>query len=113
MNERLIDEIIGKLDYAAATMPGRPEAQLIYIRQAVESLRDDHPGDDIARAIDEVAETEAVMDEAKAEIERLKAFREAVMEAMHENAGNLQNPFAYIWQAKWEEIKAAEKARET
>ena len=40
------------------------------------------------------------------ELERLRAFRDAVVGEIHENAGNTQNPFAYLWQSRWEEIKA-------
>lgn len=45
-------------------------------------------------------------DSLKVEVERLRCFRDAVVEAMVENAGGGQ-PFAYIWQTRWDEIKAA------
>ena len=48
----------------------------------------------------------------KCEIERLQAFRDAVYENIVENAGG-QFPYAYIWQARWDGIKAAEKTHAT
>jgi hypothetical protein len=42
---------------------------------------------------------------AQGEIERLHAFRRAVMNSMVEHAGREQNPFAYIPQQEWEKIK--------
>jgi len=47
------------------------------------------------------------------EEERLQRFYDSVISVMHENAGNLNSPFAYIYQKEWEKIKeAAEKARD-
>jgi hypothetical protein len=50
--------------------------------------------------------------EAKKELERLRTERDAladwqrrVVDTMHENAGNLQNPYAYIMQSRWDELK--------
>lgn len=43
--------------------------------------------------------------EAADEIERLRQFRDAVTNAMHERAGNDASPFAYIWQDEWVSIK--------
>jgi hypothetical protein len=42
---------------------------------------------------------------AIAEINHLRQFRDAVLAAMRENAGNLDNPYAYIPQQEWEKIK--------
>lgn len=43
------------------------------------------------------------------EIERLRAFRDAVLSSITEHAGGGQE-YAYIWQDRWEKIKAAEAA---
>ena len=46
----------------------------------------------------------------RAELERLQSFRDAVYGSIIENAG-AQSPFSYIWQGRWDEIKADEKGK--
>lgn len=48
----------------------------------------------------------------KVTIDRLRAFRDAVYAKMRAGAGNLTDPFAYIFQREWDAIKAAEEAGE-
>ena len=43
---------------------------------------------------------------AAGEIERLQAFRDAVLDSIIGNAGNETDPFAYIPRRRWDEIKA-------
>lgn len=63
-----------------------------------------HEGIVITELLD--SDLRLIADSQAAEIVRLRGFRDAVVEAMVENAGGGQ-PFAYIWQRKWDEIKAA------
>lgn len=42
------------------------------------------------------------------ELDRLREFCDAVHREITENAGG-GTPFAYLWQSRWEQIKAAEK----
>jgi hypothetical protein len=46
------------------------------------------------------------------ELARLRAFRDAVYREIYENAG-AQTAYAYIYQHRWDEIKAAEKGKGT
>ena len=46
---------------------------------------------------------------AVAELERLRAFRDAILGSITENAG-AQTAYAYIYQHRWDEIKAAVEA---
>lgn len=46
------------------------------------------------------------VDEVCDTIDRLRKFHDAVMDAMVENADNMTDQFAYIWQRRWDQIKA-------
>lgn len=64
------------------------------------------------KAGDQLTHGKPPMQDAVGELARLRAFRDAVYQHATENAG-AQAELVYIWQSKWDEIKAAEKARTT
>ena len=95
--DKLREALQSLYDWHAA-VHGRYERQYRdAVREAEKALRSS-PG--------EPAESDTLL----AENARLRAFRDSVFAKMHENAGNLVNPFAYMPQEEWNKIKAAHAA---
>lgn len=99
------------------------EAERDKLREALQSLYDWHSavGGRYERQYrDAVREAEKALrsspgepadrDKLREENTRLRAFRDSVFAGMHEDAGNLVNPFAYMPQEEWNKIKAAQAA---
>ena len=62
----------------------------------------------VAAAEGALTQQDAITESQSSE-EQLRQFRDAVYEHIIENAGTLENPYAFIRQSRWEQIKAAEK----